>query len=325
MHRTKLLQRLALVLALTVFPSLRADEPPLLLEGGRVITQGDSGVLPQADILIVDGKIAAVGKDLEAPQDARRIDISGLTVAPGLIDARSTLWLTSASAGQGASDGSLNALDGVDWYSQDWREPARQGVTSAGVQPAASGNLGGLTAVLRVAEVDDLSALVLKPEAAVQAALGMGARSGTSRERSAQYTRIQAAFTAAEKYQEAWKKWEEYEKERAEAKEKEDDKGKDKPKEGEAEKAKAKQATPGPATGRGRGQRGQFPPGGRGGRGGRGGPPGRGMPGRGAPSKEASKDDDAKTEDAKDQTRIRIRTKRSRRKNRTGTPSKTSW
>ena len=240
MHLTNMLQRLASVLALVVVPVLSADEPPLLLVGGRVLTQADAGVLPEADVLIVDGKIAAVGPDLDAPENARRIDVQGLTVAPGLIDARSTLWLTAASARQGAADGGLNALDGVDWYGQDWLEVARQGVTAVSIQPASSGNLGGLSAVLRVAPVDELEGLILKSDAAMQAALGMGDRSGTSRDRSSQFERIQAAFTAAQKYQEAWQKWDEYEKKKAEAKEE----GKDKEAENDAEKAKRKTRTP---------------------------------------------------------------------------------
>ena len=59
----------------------------LLLTGGRVVdpaNQFDS----QADLLIVDGKIAAVGKNAaaNAPGDAEKMDVRGLVVAPGLID-----------------------------------------------------------------------------------------------------------------------------------------------------------------------------------------------------------------------------------------------
>ena len=41
-----------------------------------------------ADVLIVDGKIAAVGQDAagQAPADVERMDVAGLVVCPGLID-----------------------------------------------------------------------------------------------------------------------------------------------------------------------------------------------------------------------------------------------
>jgi imidazolonepropionase-like amidohydrolase len=42
-------------------------------------------------ILIDDGKIVAVGSDVQIPNDAKRIDLSHETVLPGLIDAHSHL------------------------------------------------------------------------------------------------------------------------------------------------------------------------------------------------------------------------------------------
>lgn len=59
----------------------------LLLSGGRVIDPANRLDL-SADLLLVNGKIAAVGKDVssQAPADVERRDVSGLVVCPGLID-----------------------------------------------------------------------------------------------------------------------------------------------------------------------------------------------------------------------------------------------
>ncbi|MEE2940610.1 MAG: amidohydrolase family protein [Planctomycetota bacterium] len=40
-----------------------------------------------ATVLVEDGKITAVGPDVEVPEDAREVDLSGLHLVPGLIDA----------------------------------------------------------------------------------------------------------------------------------------------------------------------------------------------------------------------------------------------
>ena len=55
-----------------------------LIKGGRVIDPANKidGVL---DVLIEDGKIAAVGEELPG-DDAEIIDAEGLLVTPGLID-----------------------------------------------------------------------------------------------------------------------------------------------------------------------------------------------------------------------------------------------
>jgi len=187
-----------------------AAEPdvPIALIGGRLLTQTDQGNLT-GDILIHNGKIVAVGAGIEIPANARRIDVKGLTVTPGLIDVRSTLWLTQAAARETASDGRLNVLDGVDPLSEDWREVARQGVTAVYVQP--SGSLGGSGAVLAVAPSESVDALVIRSAAGGQASLGTTGTSTTSRHRFTQYDRLKKAFASAKTYGEQKKKYAEYE------------------------------------------------------------------------------------------------------------------
>jgi len=58
---------------------------PVLLQGGRVIDPS-RGVDQVADVLIHDGKIAATGAGLGTPDGADVRDVSGLVVAPGLVD-----------------------------------------------------------------------------------------------------------------------------------------------------------------------------------------------------------------------------------------------
>jgi imidazolonepropionase-like amidohydrolase len=60
----------------------------LVLRGGRLIDGTGAGPVAGATIVIRDGRIAAVerGPSGEWPKDAEIIDLSGLTVLPGLID-----------------------------------------------------------------------------------------------------------------------------------------------------------------------------------------------------------------------------------------------
>jgi len=59
----------------------------LLLTGGRVVDPANRLDAPN-DVLISDGKIAALGPDAarQAPRDAERLEVNGLVVCPGLID-----------------------------------------------------------------------------------------------------------------------------------------------------------------------------------------------------------------------------------------------
>jgi len=58
-----------------------------LIKDGIVLTL-DRGIgdFDRADLLVEDGRIAAVGPDLEAPEGAEVIDASGAIVMPGFVD-----------------------------------------------------------------------------------------------------------------------------------------------------------------------------------------------------------------------------------------------
>ena len=58
---------------------------PLLLKGGRVIDPSRS-FDQTADVLVQEGKIAAIGATLGAPDGVEVRDVSGAIVAPGLVD-----------------------------------------------------------------------------------------------------------------------------------------------------------------------------------------------------------------------------------------------
>src|SRR5579885_515787 len=62
-----------------------SDSAPLFLTGGRVIDPAN-GVDSVADVLIEDGRIAAVGRSLGHPDGARVVDVAGCAVAPGFVD-----------------------------------------------------------------------------------------------------------------------------------------------------------------------------------------------------------------------------------------------
>ncbi len=65
-----------------------------LISGGCVVTVDDAiGVLPTGDVLIEDGRIAAVADGIEAG-DARRIDAAGKIVMPGFVDNHRHTWQT---------------------------------------------------------------------------------------------------------------------------------------------------------------------------------------------------------------------------------------
>jgi cytosine/adenosine deaminase-related metal-dependent hydrolase len=74
----------------------------VVFRNGVVLTMDDAHtVLPEADVLVVDDRIAAVGPSLEVPEGAQEIDARGGIVMPGMIDTHRHMWQT-AMRGYGA-------------------------------------------------------------------------------------------------------------------------------------------------------------------------------------------------------------------------------
>lgn len=65
-----------------------------------------------ADVLVVDGVIAAVGEHLEAPRDSREIDATGCWVGPGLVDLHTHLREPGRESAETIESGSRAAAVG---------------------------------------------------------------------------------------------------------------------------------------------------------------------------------------------------------------------
>ena len=71
----------------------KTELPPqadsLLISGATIWTSGPQGRIDDGDLLIRGGRIVAVGRDIEAPQDTVVMDAAGKHVTAGLIDSHS--------------------------------------------------------------------------------------------------------------------------------------------------------------------------------------------------------------------------------------------
>ena len=78
-----------------------AQQKTVALKGGKLLTVSH-GVIENGVLLMSSGKITALGAagSVAIPKNAQVIDVTGMTVYPGLIDSESYLGLTEISAEQ---------------------------------------------------------------------------------------------------------------------------------------------------------------------------------------------------------------------------------
>jgi len=82
----------------------RVASPPVLLQHATVLT-GTGERLDDADVLMRDGRIVAVGAGLDAPADAVLVDATGKWITPGLIDIHSHLGVYPSPGVSALEDG----------------------------------------------------------------------------------------------------------------------------------------------------------------------------------------------------------------------------
>lgn len=141
------------------FPStyVATATAPVLIRHATVLT-GTGVQLDDADVLIQDGKISAVRKDLGTVPNARVIDAKGRYVTPGLIDAHSHLGVYPSPEVWAHADGNEMVAattpevwaEHAIWPQDPGFETARAGgVTSLLILPGSGNLIGGRAAVLK--------------------------------------------------------------------------------------------------------------------------------------------------------------------------------
>jgi imidazolonepropionase-like amidohydrolase len=142
-----------------LYPSTYHAPPsaPALIRHATVLT-GTGTRLEDADVLLVDGKVSAVGRSLTAPAGAVIIEAQGRWVTPGLIDIHSHLGVYPSPGVTGNMDGNeatspstANVWAEHSVWPQDpgFHTALIGGITSLQILPGSANLFGGRSVVLK--------------------------------------------------------------------------------------------------------------------------------------------------------------------------------
>ena len=204
-------------------PVLTMPVPPagtLVAITNATILTAIHGTIEKGTILIRNGKIAAVGKDVAVPAGAQVIDGNGKFVMPGIIDAHSHSAIEAVNEGTRSVTAQVRVQDVLREDAIGLYRELAGGVTAANVLHGSANTIGGQNAVIKLRwglPVDSM--LMAGAPPGIKFALGENVRQTNGPQipgRAQRYPRtrmgveevLRDAFTRAKEYQAEWKAYE---------------------------------------------------------------------------------------------------------------------
>jgi imidazolonepropionase-like amidohydrolase len=140
-------------------PTAPPAQQTVLIRGATVWTMTDQGILADTDLLVRDGRVAAIGAALTAPAGALVIEAKGRHVTPGLIDCHSHTGIdggvnewTQTNTAECAIGDVIDAED-VNWYRQ-----LAGGLVAANQLHGSANPIGGRNSVVKLRWGEDEAA-----------------------------------------------------------------------------------------------------------------------------------------------------------------------
>lgn len=203
------------------FPSTYASGPqPRILITNATLLTAAGPLLENAQILLQDGKITALGQGLTLPDNVEVIDASGKWVTPGIIDVHSHLGVYPSPGISAVSDGneSTSPITAEVWaehsvWPQDpgFTTALAGGITTLQILPGSANLIGGRSVVLKnvpARTVQDMkypgAPYGLKMACGENPKRVYGSRNRAPSTRMGNVAGYRAAWIKAQKYQRDW-------------------------------------------------------------------------------------------------------------------------
>ncbi len=183
----------------------------VLIKNGTLLTITD-GVKEETDILLSNGKIKSIGKDLAAA-NARVIDAEGLFVMPGIVDAHSHIAIDAVNEATNPVTAEVFVGDAIDPYDIAMYRALAGGVTISHAMHGSANAIGGQCETLkhRWGELNPKSFVMEGAPRTIKFALGENpmrvhgeGKDIAPRTRMGIEQEFRRSFEGAKRYKQAW-------------------------------------------------------------------------------------------------------------------------
>jgi imidazolonepropionase-like amidohydrolase len=167
-QKTSYVTMILILISTMVVPADTSEETSVVAIKAGTIYPVTSPPIQDGIVLINNGKIEAVGKELEIPEGAEVIDATDKVVIPGLIDAFTTLAENRDDEESVTPD--IQARDAFNFYGK-YRHMLAGGVTTVYISPGQRRLISGMGSVVKLAG-DSIEERCLKDTSALRIAIG---------------------------------------------------------------------------------------------------------------------------------------------------------
>jgi imidazolonepropionase-like amidohydrolase len=159
-------------------------------------------IIENGSILISEGKIVEVSKQIKETDQMEIIDAQGRIVTPGLIDAHSHLGLWESAIGFEGADGNeavdpitphMRAIDAINPMDITFEEARNAGITSTATGPGSANIFGGTFIAIKTAKAKRVEELIIKDPVAMKCAFGENPKNCYNNKGKAPITRMAIA------------------------------------------------------------------------------------------------------------------------------------
>jgi len=149
------------------------------IRGGKIHTI-TNGILEKGTVIMENGKITGVGRELPIPLGAEIIDAEGKYIFPGFIDAHTHAGLFEEGMGFEGEDGNeltepvtphLRAIDGINPEDEAFKDALAAGITTVVSGPGSGNVVGGQALAMKTAG-RTMEEMVIKEPIGMKIALG---------------------------------------------------------------------------------------------------------------------------------------------------------
>lgn len=172
----------------------------LLIKNGTILTMTGEPI-KNGQVLVNEGKIIAVGRDISVPKNCETFDADRGFVMPGIIDAHCHIGMWEDGVGFEGDDGNeitdpatpqLRAIDAINPMDRSFVEAYENGVTCVCTGPGSANVIGGQFATIKTKGIR-IDNMIVQETAAMKVAFGENPKRCYNSKKQAPSTRMATA------------------------------------------------------------------------------------------------------------------------------------